>query len=495
MMHNEPFRPQFHFTPPAHWLNDPNGLLFYKGEYHLFYQHYPKDTVWGPMHWGHAVSTDLINWMHLPIALYPDEAGHIYSGSAVIDWQNTAAFGKEAMVAIFTHHQPDNAKQSQSIAYSLDKGRTWKKYAGNPVIPTPENLPDFRDPKVLWFEKTGHWIMLLAARNAILFYKSPNLIAWEACGRFGFGYGATAGVWETPDLFQLPVNGGSESRWVLTVGVGDGAPAGGSGTQYFVGQFDGQAFTSENPKETVLWADWGADFYAAQSWSGIGNQNVHSRRIWLAWFNNWRYATVIPTSSWRGSMTIPRELSLIQTENGLRLGQKPVGELAKLRSKHFSQTAVTCRPAIPFNLNIEGDLLEVIAEFQIDPGTAVDQFGIRIRTTEEEATTIGYAPPSQTLFLDRSHSGLTNFSPDFPRLHKVEMQPSGGVIHLHIFVDRSSIELFGSEGLVAISDRIFPSRRPFQLEFFAKGGPVVLNALDVYLLKAADFWVANEAEL
>ncbi|MEZ4595112.1 MAG: glycoside hydrolase family 32 protein, partial [Chloroflexota bacterium] len=328
-MEFEPFRPAYHFTPPTAWLNDPNGMVYYDGEYHLFYQYHPDSTVWGPMHWGHAVSTDLVNWQHLPIALAPDELGYIFSGSAVIDWHNTAGFGPEAMIAIYTYHDA-NANQSQAIAYSLDKGRTWTKYAGNPVIPTPTNIRDFRDPKVLWYEDedgNGRWVMALAVGRSILFYSSPNLIDWVATGSFGFGHGATDGVWETPDLFELPVAGTAESRWVLTVGIGDHAPASGSGMQYFIGQFDGQTFTNENPKETVLWADYGADFYAAQSWSDAPN----GRRLWLAWLNNWQYANQIPTTTWRGAMTLPRELRLVQTEAGIRLGQTAVPELTHLR--------------------------------------------------------------------------------------------------------------------------------------------------------------------
>ncbi len=239
----EAFRPQFHFSPKTGWMNDPNGLVYDNGEYHLFYQHNPNDTKWGPMHWGHAVSSDLIHWQDLPIALEPDKLGMIFSGSAVIDADNTANFGKGAMVAVFTHDL--SSAESQSLAYSTDHGRTWTKYALNPVLEPPNNLRNFRDPKVFWYTPgygAGHWVMLVAAGSSVLIYESSDLKNWKFSSNFGLGYGATCGVWETPDLLELPITGGSQKRWVLTVGVNNCAPAGGTGVQYFVGQFDGKTF-------------------------------------------------------------------------------------------------------------------------------------------------------------------------------------------------------------------------------------------------------------
>jgi fructan beta-fructosidase len=229
------------------WLNDPNGLVYYNDKYHLFYQHHPYDTVWGPMHWGHAVSRDLINWQHFPIALQPDENGMIFSGSAVIDWQGTSGFGQEAMIAIFTHHK--NGDQGQSLACCNDQGLTWKKYAGYPVLLSP-NEPDFRDPKVFWYE--DRWIMALAAGNKIVFYTSADLIHWGPGGSFGEGYGSHEGVWETPDLFPLTTSNCWETYWVLTVSVGNGHPAGGSGTQYFIGHFDGKSLRRSMQKTSFF---------------------------------------------------------------------------------------------------------------------------------------------------------------------------------------------------------------------------------------------------
>ncbi|MFC7667650.1 PfkB family carbohydrate kinase [Hymenobacter humi] len=244
------YRPAYHFTPAAHWMNDPNGMVYYQGTYHLFFQYYPDGMVWGPMHWGHATSTDLVRWKEQPIALYPDKLGMIFSGSAVIDKDNTAGFGKDAMVAIFTHHSPEEEKkgqnkhQYQSLAYSLDAGKTWKKYEGNPVLPNP-GIADFRDPKVSWYEAGKKWVMTLATKDRITFYSSPNLKNWTKESEFGAKLGAHGGVWECPDLFPMTLNG--KTHWVLIVNLNPGGPNGGSGTQYFVGNFDGKTFTPAAP--------------------------------------------------------------------------------------------------------------------------------------------------------------------------------------------------------------------------------------------------------
>ncbi len=488
---NEAYRPQFHFTPPEKWMNDPNGMVYYEGEYHLFYQYHPDSTVWGPMHWGHAVSTDLVNWQHLPIALAPDELGHIYSGNAVIDWENTAVFGKEALVAVYTYHDPATHQQSQAIATSNDKGRSWTKYVGNPVIPTPPNAHNFRDPKVMWYddgEGKGHWVMALAVGNAILFYTSPNLKEWQPSGSFGFGYGATAAVWETPDLFKLPIDNGSESRWVLTASIGDGAAAGGSGMQYFVGDFDGQTFTSENGKDTVLWVDFGADFYAAQSWNDMPNiGQPNGRFIWLAWMSNWRYANTIPTSTWRGSMTIPRELSLTETEDGIRLVQTAVSELTQLRNIQYAWQDLTINAeTVPLSM-ARGAALEIIAE--IETPTEADSLGIRVRVGDDEATTIGYAPKSQTIFVDRTHAGQADFDDDFAAIHVAHLKPMDGVLRLHIFVDSSSVEVFANGGLVSFTEQIFPNVDSLGVELFAEGTAVTVRNLEIYKLNPANFYV------
>jgi len=476
-------RPRYHFTPPQMWLNDPNGLVYFDGEYHLFYQYHPASTVWGPMHWGHAVSRDLINWQHLPIALHPDESGTIYSGSAVIDWKNTAGFGKEAMVSIFTHHQDDH--QSQSLAYSNDLGRTWTKYSANPVLLAPKDITDFRDPKVFWYgeQDAGHWVMALAVRDRILFYTSPNLINWTLSGSLGPGFGSTDGVWETPDLFKLPVDDSDEYRWVLTVGVGDGASAGRSGTQYLIGTFDGKTFTSENPSHTILWADYGADYYAAQAW----NDEPQGRRLMIGWMNNWQYARVVPASEWRGSFNLIRELSLKETSVGIRLLQMPLPEIQHLRNTHYHWSEEIIQPGTNILADVRGTSLEILSEFEI--GAEFDLFGIRVRVGASEQTIIGYHAKTRKLFVDRAQSGTVDFHDGFAAIHSAELYPINNRIKLHIFVDSSSVEVFANDGLVTFAECIFPAEASQGLELFSEGGTIKLCSLEIFELTPATFQI------
>ncbi|MBK8020736.1 MAG: glycoside hydrolase family 32 protein [Chloroflexi bacterium] len=274
-LYDEPFRPQFHYSPPQAWMNDPNGMVYLDGEYHLFYQYNPDDVIWGPMHWGHAVSTDLVHWETLPIALYPDDLGTIFSGSIVIDTDNTAGFGENAMVAVYSYHT-----QTQGLAYSLDRGRTWTKYDGNPIIDAL--YQDFRDPKVFWHEPTGRWVMIISAGREAQIFTSPNLIDWTFASRFAAGH--VVATWEVPDLFPLEIDG--VTRWVMLVSVGGHAPAGGSGIQYFIGDFDGQTFTNENPTGTTLWFDYGPDNYAGTTWFNA----PEGKKLYIGWLNNWVYA-------------------------------------------------------------------------------------------------------------------------------------------------------------------------------------------------------------
>jgi sucrose-6-phosphate hydrolase SacC (GH32 family) len=485
---DEPFRPQYHVSVPQNWANDPNGLVFNDGEYHLYYQHNPDDIVWGPMHWGHAVSADLVNWTHLPIALYPDELGTIFSGSAVIDHNNTAGFGEGAMVAIFTHN--DNGRQMQSVAGSTDNGRTWTKYAGNPVLEPPKNIRNFRDPKVFWYETeggAGHWVMAVSGGNIILFFTSPDLLNWESSGGFGLTFGATCGVWETPDLFPLPVDGGPDSRWVLAVAIGGCAPAGGSGMQYFVGSFDGQTFTSDDDKDTILWADFGADFYAPQSWS----EEPDGRRLWLAWMNNWTYAQDIPASTWRGAFTVPRELTLVTTPEGVRLTQQPIAELQQLRGRQWQWRDEVIEPDSDLLDEVSGETLEIVAEFALADLADADRFGFRLRTGDGEYTTVGYATKARTLYVDRAQSGDVAFNTGFGAVHTATMEPLDGLIRLHILVDRSSVEVFGNDGRVVFTEQIFPAGDSLGLELFLDGRQVTLNTLDIWQLEPATFRVAD----
>lgn len=324
-MTNKLTSPKVHFSPASGWINDPNGLVYFDGEYHLFYQHHPDSLVWGPMHWGHAVSSDLINWQELDIALYPGVEGACFSGSAVVDKHNcTGLFSNGAgLVALYTSHLEDESFdrgyiQQQCLAYSDDSGRSWQKYAGNPVIASP-GFSDFRDPKVIWHEATQSWIQLLAAGQEIHLYRSANLRDWEYLSRFGAGQGAhSEGAWECPDLFELPIQGSDKSYWVLLVGMVPPDEPLGSYTQYFIGDFDGRSFTNLNSAQTVLRMDEGRDFYAVQSWSDTPD----SRRLAIAWMSNWHYANEVPAQEYRGNMTLVRELALRETTQGVRLVQQ-----------------------------------------------------------------------------------------------------------------------------------------------------------------------------
>jgi fructan beta-fructosidase len=433
-------RPLIHFTPPANWLNDPNGLVHYGGEYHLCYQHYPHSADWGPMHWGHAVSRDLLTWEHLPIALAPDENGMIFSGSAVVDWQDTAGFGREALIAIYTIHREPGHHETQGLAFSLDQGRSWTKYPANPILPNP-GLRDIRDPKVFWHD--GHWVMCLAAGREIRFCTSSNLKDWELSGVFAPGDVPDSVVLETPDLFELPVAGSRQTKWILSLGVSAEAPAGGSGSRYFIGGFDGATFRAES----AHWMDYGPDFYAPQSWSDTPD----GRRITLGWMSDWRYARQTPAESgWRGMFSIPRELTLIETENGPRLAQRPIAEVEARRREIFSGGGITLRPGeSPFN-GRQAPAWDVTLEPA--PG-GQPHFEIQIHSPGAESTRIFFDYEKQTLSLDRSRSGAVDFHPGFAAPIAAPLPPGP----LRLLVDVNSLEIFAAGGQVTLSAAIFPS--------------------------------------
>lgn len=328
-LYHEQFRPQIHFSQPSNWMNDPNGMIYFNNKYHLFYQYYPGSLVWGPMHWGHAISTDLIHWQNLPVALYPDSLGYIFSGSIVPDIHNTSGFGKDgkiALVAIFTHHDPikekegTNTFQNQSIAYSIDEGKNWIKFSGNPIVHNP-GIKDFRDPKVFWYEPQKKWIMTLATMDKITLYSSPDLKNWIKESEFGKSVGAHGGVWECPDLFPITYNG--KIIWVLIVSINPGGYNTGSATQYFTGNFDGKQF---KPYDTnTKWLDYGPDEYAGVTWN-----NTRNKRIFIGWMSNWQYATEVPTTPWRSAMTIARTLNLKKIGTKYFVTSIPIREMNKL---------------------------------------------------------------------------------------------------------------------------------------------------------------------
>ncbi|MGP7817412.1 glycoside hydrolase family 32 protein [Niallia sp. 01092] len=478
--YTEKFRPQFHYSPKEWWLNDPNGLVYFKGEYHLFYQHHPAGRKWGPMHWGHAVSKDLIQWEELPIALYPDEYGAIFSGSAVVDWHNTTGFfpDEPGLVAIYTNHSmypgSDRPFQRQSIAYSKDKGRTWEKYVGNPVL-TDESITDFRDPKVFWHDETKKWVMILATDQTVTFYTSPNLKEWEYASEFGKSAGAHFAFWECPDLFKLSVDGDpAKEKWVMIVSIGDNPnEKEGSRTQYFIGSFDGKTFKNDHADETILWLDYGRDNYAGVSWSDIPSSD--GRRIYIGWMNNWRYANYLPTEKWRGVMTLPRELQLVSTEEGIRLIQKPVAEIQKIKKErsYVVKDALISSKPLPIDLN--HSLLELNIEFE---SINSSKFGIELYYNEQEKTIIYYDTHKNILFVDRTESGESDFSDSFSTVQEAPLKNKHNRVKLQLFIDISSIEVFANDGEAAITSLVYPKNEIKKAILFSVNGETKVPYLE-----------------
>ncbi|MFD2671269.1 GH32 C-terminal domain-containing protein [Marinicrinis sediminis] len=480
------YRPAHRYTAEKHWLNDPNGLVYYDGEYHLFYQHNPTGNTWGPMYWGHAVSTDLISWTELPIALEPDQNGFAWSGSVVIDWNNTTGFqeGKEPpMVAMYTSEKA--GVQTQSLAYSLDKGRTWTKYAGNPVIPMPADLGVFRDPKVFWHEETNRWVMVIAAENKsggqfIRIFHSSDMKSWTFASDFGLTDGNHNGVWEVPDLFELPVDGNpNQTKWVMQVSLSSGAPAGGSGMQYFIGDFDGITFTNANPPSTALYSEYGSDFYAAITFSDM--PVTDNRRIQIGWMNNWSYGQAIPATIFRSAMSLPRELTLQTTDNGIRLVQSRVSEVESYRGAGQSWSPQSLAVGNNLLSGVNGTVGEIMAQFDVT-GTAATEFGFKVRKGASEETIIGYDVVNQKLFVDRTQSGEDHFSAAFSARHEATMVPQNGKIRIRILIDRSSVEVFGQDGEVLFTEQIFPRLTSDQLEVYTKDGQIQLDQLDWFAM-------------
>jgi len=487
--YQEEYRPQFHFSPETGWMNDPNGMVFYGGEYHLFYQYYPDSTVWGPMHWGHAVSSDMVHWTHLPIALYPDSLGYIFSGSAVADTGNTSGFGTDnnpPLIAIFTYHNTglerggSNTFQSQGIAWSIDKGRTWTKYSGNPVLQNPGQR-DFRDPKVFWHKETGKWIMILAVHDRVNLFSSADLKSWSFESEFGADAGAHSGVWECPDLFPLNVEGSADTRWVMIVSINPGGPNGGSATQYFTGKFNGKKFIAE--ENTSKWIDWGTDNYAGVTWSGI--IETDGRRLFLGWMSNWNYASVVPTTTWRSAMTIPRELSLAYENGSYYLVSRPVKELTILRkeSKSIIPGEASNSSGADLIIDVPGlNQSELIFDLRIPEGYN-DSLGIILKNNMGENLIIGYSVAAKHIFIDRTKSGETYFSERFAGVATAPYE-SGKTLKMHLFIDASSVELFIDEGKLVMTSLFFPSGKYTKLRFFSKNPDSYPEIINYYKLES-----------
>ena len=491
----EQYRPIYHFTPPENWMNDPNGMVYYEGEYHLFYQHYPDSSVWGPMHWGHAVSEDLVHWQHLPIALYPDSLGYIFSGSAVIDKNNTSGLGTEdnpPMVAIYTYHNAEAARagaidyQTQGIAYSTDQGRSWTKYDQNPVIPNP-GIEDFRDPKVFWYAPQRKWVMTLAVSDHVSFYSSPDLKSWTKESEFGQKWGSHGEVWECPNLFPMPVDGAEEKRWVLLLSINPGGPNEGSATQYFVGDFNGKTFTLDESfqedvrNENGVWLDYGPDNYAGVTWSDVPDDD--GRRIFLGWMSNWHYGQEVPTYAWRSAMTVPRALTLVDLSVGLRVTSEPVQELRALRQNTKSLEATVVQDSLTI-MNIsanEPTTLEIDVAFNLS-STSARTMGVMLSNERGESLRIGYDAEASRYYINRGNSGKTDFSEKFTAQAVAPRITDSDTLRMHLLIDVASVELFGDSGKTVMTAVCFPNEGYRQVSLYANGGPVPLLSGEVYNL-------------
>lgn len=464
----ETLRPAYHFAPQYGWMNDPNGMFYKDGVWHLYYQYNPYGSMWGNMHWGHATSKDLIHWEHHPVALQPDALGAIFSGSCVVDSNNTAGFGKNAIIAFYTSASD---RQMQSMAYSTDNGITFKKYNANPIVTS--SLRDFRDPKVIWHEESKKWIMVLAAGQEMQFYSSTDLKEWTYESSFGQGHGCHDGVWECPDLLKLPVEGTNEHRWVLLCNINPGGPFGGSATQYFTGNFDGKQFVCESDKDVVKWMDFGKDHYATVSFSNAPS----GRHTVMAWMSNWQYANVVPTTQFRSANSVPRDISLFKHNGEVYLRSCPVKELNALRTE-------TKRSHQPLRLSAKPHEWKTFNKYN----NGIYELDFVIKNQDAETVTITlsndkgdsicwtYDFVSQMVSFDRTKSGNMDFHPDFPAITSCPLFSESNETRLRIYVDKCSIESFGDGGRWCMTNLVFPSEPYSHINYEAQGGKASISA-------------------
>ena len=505
------YRPSYHFTPLYGWMNDPNGMVYKDGEYHLYFQYNPYGSKWGNMHWGHAVSKDLVHWEHLDPAIARDPVGHIFSGSSVVDKKNTAGFGKNAIIAIYTNHSVNHG-EVQCIAYSNDNGRTFTKYEGNPVLTPFDGLKDFRDPKVFWYEKGKCWYMIVSADKETRFYKSKNLKKWDYVSAFGKGLGQQPCQYECPDFFQLPVNGDKKKmKWVMTMNINPGCGFGGSATEYFVGDFDGKKFTCPDADE-VKWLDWGKDHYATVTFSNTGD-----RVLGITWMSNWQYANLTPFKQNRGANGLPRELKLYEKNGKYYISEDVAPEVYALRkdTKNVADASVASEKMLAgVAANMEG-------AFEIEADVAPDAngiAGIEISNNKRERTMIYFDMKQGKVVMDRTESGLTDFGKQAVP-HDIELawdkqraaegkepariansinykndfalatwaplslcEDGKKTYHVDIFVDKSSVELFVDGGRIAMTNLVFPVAPYENLKLYTQGGKAEFKNLKVHKL-------------
>ncbi len=475
----EKYRPAYHHTPLWGWMNDPNGMVYKDGKWHLCYQWNPYGSKWQNLSWGQSTSEDLVHWEHQELpALEPDGLGMIFSGSSAIDKTGSAGFGKDAIVTMFTSAA---ASQIQSLASSTDGGRTYDVYPGNPVL-TLES--EARDPNMFWDEKAGQWVLTLAHAldHEMLIFTSPDMKEWTLQSRFGQGLGAQDGVWECPDLFEIPIAGTDEKKWVLLCNINPGGPFGGSATQYFVGDFDGKVFTPDTDKDgnvKTKWLDYGKDHYATVSFSDAPD----NRRTVIGWMSNWQYAAEVPTMQFRSANTLPREIGLFRAADGeLYASSAPSPELDAIRGKLAVNAGKTSigKKGKQFQLPAANDgICEIIAEFN---ALKSDSVTLTLTNTAGEKVAMTYNNLDRTMSFDRRHSGITDFSENFPAVTVSPTFENDGKVSLRIFIDRSSIEMFGNNGQFVMTNLVFPNKPYSTLTVSANGGNARLNSLKIYSL-------------
>lgn len=493
------YRPVYHHTPLYGWMNDPNGLVYKDGEYHLYFQYNPYGSRWGNMHWGHSVSKDLVHWEHLDPAIARDTLGQIFSGSVVVDANNSAGYGKDALIAFYTSASDEHG-QIQCMAYSTDNGRTYTKYEKNPILTPFDGLRDFRDPKVFWYEPAQKWYMIVSADKNMRFYSSTDLKQWEYLSQFGEGYGVQPNQFECPDFIQLPVDGNKDNmKWVMIVNINPGCPFGGSATEYFVGTFDGKEFKCDNDKSVTKWLDFGKDHYATVCFSNTGD-----RVIAVPWMSNWQYANVTPIRQYRGANALPRELSLYTKDGEVYMAANAVKETEGLRKE--------TRKVDNFSLTGEQTVSDVVAaqecafevEMDVTPGKA-NTVGFDLMNAKGEKTKIYLDMKAGRVVMDRTESGLVAFGekaePHFKENHDRRKTESvnyvndfalgtwaplslceGKTYHLNVFVDKCSVEIFVDGGRIAMTNLVFPTVPYNTLRFYAEGGEAKVENLNIHKL-------------
>ena len=472
----EKFRPSYHHTPAYGWMNDPNGMFYKDGVYHLYFQYNPYGSMWGNMHWGHSTSTDLVNWKNEGVAIAPDAIGTIFSGSCVVDHNNTSGFGKDAVVAFYTSAKqtPWGDCQTQSMAYSLDNGKTFIKYENNPILTSSEK--DFRDPKVFWYAPKEHWVMMLAVGQHMEIYSSKNLKDWTKESEFGEGHGCHGGVWECPDLVELPVEGTKDKKWVLICNINPGGPFGGSATQYFVGDFDGSTFINNYPEETK-WMDYGKDHYATVTW----NNAPDGRCIAIGWMSNWQYANNVPTLQYRSANTIARDLSLFKQDGSIFLKSEPCKEMLEARKDGRQIKTVNVAKAETISLSPQSDNGAYEVELSINPGKS-KEVSFVLSNGKGEKVLMTYDVVKKTFAIDRTKSGEVSFSNDFPAVTEITLSKSKE-LKLRLFVDKSSIEAFVDNGKFVMTNCVFPSEPYDMIRFESDGNRYKVNNINIYQIK------------